>query len=63
EKHRIFKKFYRITEGDLHSVKGYGLGLSYVQEVVKRHRGRIKLESELQKGTQITLIIPLKNAE
>lgn len=62
EKHRVFKKFYRITEGDLHSVKGYGLGLSYVQEVIKRHNGRIKLDSELQKGTLITLIIPLKNA-
>ena len=62
EKQRIFKKFYRVPEGDLHSVKGYGLGLSYVQEVIKSHQGRIKLESELQKGTQITLIIPLKNA-
>ena len=62
EKQRIFKKFYRVPEGDLHTVKGYGLGLSYVQEVIKRHQGRIKLESELQKGTQITLIIPLKNA-
>lgn len=61
EKHRIFKKFYRITEGDLHSVKGYGLGLSYVQEVIKRHNGRIKLDSVLQKGTLITLIIPLRN--
>lgn len=63
EKQRIFKKFYRVTEGDLHAVKGYGLGLSYVQEVVNRHQGRIKLESELHQGTEITLIIPLKNAK
>lgn len=63
EKRRIFKKFYRVSEGDLHSVKGYGLGLNYVQEVIKRHNGQIKLESELHKGTQITLIIPLINAE
>ncbi|MCM4160891.1 HAMP domain-containing histidine kinase [Antarcticibacterium flavum] len=62
EKQRIFKKFYRVTEGDLHAVKGYGLGLNYVQEVIKRHKGRIKLESELHQGTEITLIIPLKNA-
>lgn len=61
EKRRIFKKFYRVSEGDLHSVKGYGLGLNYVQEVIKRHHGQIKLESELDKGTQITLIIPLVN--
>lgn len=63
EKRRIFKKFYRVPEGDLHSVKGYGLGLNYVQEVIKRHKGQIKLESKLQVGTQITVIIPLINAE
>jgi two-component system phosphate regulon sensor histidine kinase PhoR len=63
EKQHIFKKFYRVPEGNLHSVKGYGLGLSYVQEVIKKHQGQINLNSELQKGTQITLIIPLKNAK
>lgn len=63
EKSRIFKKFYRVSEGDLHSVKGYGLGLSYVQEVIRRHKGQIQLESKLLEGTQITVIIPLINAK
>lgn len=63
EKRRIFKKFYRVSEGNLHKVKGYGLGLSYVQEVIKRHHGRIKLESALKSGTEITVTIPLLNAE
>lgn len=59
EKRRIFKKFYRVPEGDLHKTKGYGLGLSYVKEIVKRHRGRIKVDSEPNKGTKITILIPL----
>ena len=59
EKRRIFKKFYRVSEGNLHRTKGYGLGLSYVKEIVKRHRGRIKVDSELSKGTKITILIPL----
>ena len=59
EKNLIFKKYYRISDGNLHKVKGYGLGLSYVKEVVKKHKGRIKIDSHLGKGTTITLIIPL----
>ena len=59
DKKRIFKKFYRITEGDLHKIKGYGLGLSYVKEIVKRHHGKIHVESELNIGTKITISIPL----
>lgn len=62
ESRKVFKKFYRVSEGDLHSVKGYGLGLSYVKEVIKKHRGQILLESEVQKGTRITLKLPLHNA-
>lgn len=59
EKNLIFKKFYRISNGNLHKVKGYGLGLSYVKEVIKRHKGKIKIDSLLGKGTTITLFIPL----
>lgn len=59
EKRHIFKKFYRASEGNLHRTKGYGLGLSYVKEIVKRHRGRIKVLSEQNEGTEITILIPL----
>ena len=59
EKNLIFKKYYRISDGNLHKVKGYGLGLSYVKEVVKKHKGKIKIDSHLGKGTTITMVIPL----
>lgn len=59
EQQHVFKKFYRITTGDLHSVKGHGLGLHYVQQVVTLHKGKIRLESEKGKGTTITITLPL----
>ncbi len=55
----IFEKYYRVHKGDTHKVKGHGLGLSYVKEVVKRHKGKIRVMSEIGKGTTITLEIPL----
>ncbi|AVR46252.1 two-component sensor histidine kinase [Christiangramia fulva] len=62
EKQHIFKKYYRISNGDVHKVKGYGLGLSYVKEIIKRHKGKIKIESETGKGTTVFIILPLRNA-
>jgi two-component system, OmpR family, phosphate regulon sensor histidine kinase PhoR len=59
EQELMFYKYYRISQGDTHKVKGYGLGLSYVKEIVKRHKGKIKVESELGKGTVIYLYLPL----
>lgn len=59
-KHRIFQKYYRVMDGDLHKVKGYGLGLSYVKKVIEKHKGKVVIQSEELKGTEITLIIPLK---
>ncbi|SFU29109.1 two-component system, OmpR family, phosphate regulon sensor histidine kinase PhoR [Pustulibacterium marinum] len=56
---QIFKKFYRVSEKDLHSVKGHGLGLSYVYQVVKLHKGKIKVSSEIGKGTSMKISIPL----
>ena len=61
DKSKIFQKYYRVTEGDLYKVKGYGLGLSYVKKVIKNHKGKINLESELGNGTKITLELPLIN--
>jgi two-component system phosphate regulon sensor histidine kinase PhoR len=57
-KEKIFDKFFRVPTGDKHNIKGYGLGLSYVAEVIKRHRGNVHVESELGKGSTFTAKFP-----
>ena len=55
--HRVFQKFYRIPTGNLHDVKGFGLGLYYVKTICDAHQWEIKLKSEMGKGATFVIEI------
>jgi two-component system, OmpR family, phosphate regulon sensor histidine kinase PhoR len=57
---KVFSKFYRVPTGNIHNVKGFGIGLSYVQQIAKAHGWKLQLNSEIGKGSEFKILIPLK---
>lgn len=56
---KVFDRFFRVPSGDIHNVKGYGLGLSYAKSIIERHKGSLVLTSKKGRGTEFIISIPL----
>jgi two-component system, OmpR family, phosphate regulon sensor histidine kinase PhoR len=55
---KVFEKFFRVPSGDVHNVKGFGLGLNFVRQVIRSHKGHVDLFSALNQGTEVRIILP-----
>ena len=59
---KIFEKFFRVSSGNVHNVKGSGIGLSIVKHIIDAHNGKIVLSSEINKGSKFRLMFPLRKS-
>ena len=60
---KVFDKFYRVHTGNVHDVKGFGLGLAYVKKIIDLHDGEIHVDSDFGKGTKFIIKLPLLKEE